>query len=110
MKTEQPRGSGKTITGNVHLKLVVVLLANQALTSLYSGNDMEVDLRVGVRHDIPLLRSSAAVIIVIAIQMSLLRSVDSFSAIERSNRANEKIYLLFIFMLSILNNILKYTL
>ena len=54
---EQLLALSRDDAGHVLLQLIVVLALNQVLSALNSKNDMDVNLRVGVGHDMPLLRS-----------------------------------------------------
>ena len=59
---------------HVSLKLIVMLWPDQALPSLHSENDLDVDLRVRIRHSMSLLRSCPGVWTRTAIKMPLLRN------------------------------------
>jgi hypothetical protein len=75
-------------TGDVLLKLIVVLFLNKALPPLYGENDMDVDLRVGVSHGAA-PTELIAIFIGGTIQILLLRSI-RYTADDSNHRGRKQ--------------------
>ena len=61
--------------GHVLLQLIVVFLPKQVLPALNSKNNIDLNLCVGVSHDMPLLRSLPQSGVRVTIKILLLRSI-----------------------------------